>query len=208
VFKGQDAVVSAIATASASLQKKLIDAAIKAGVQRFVPSEFGSDTRNEKAMAILVNCSRAMKVGFMGFDLKEQKATIYNEGNDVWSTTTMATIGLAVKNAMLVPEAANKYIFIDSFTVSQNEVLVSLEKATKKKWEAKYVDAEEQKRIGMEKMAEGDFSGAMLLIRYINCVEGHGENFSRYEKTFNGLLSLPKEDLDDVVVKIVKELEG
>ena len=52
-FKGQDAVISTIATASAGLQKKLIDAAIKAGVQRFVPSEFGSDTRNKKAMAIL-----------------------------------------------------------------------------------------------------------------------------------------------------------
>jgi len=149
-----------------------------------------------------------MKVGFMGFDIKEQKATIYNEGNDVWSTTTMATIGLAVKNAMLAPETANKYIFIDSFTVSQNQVLASLEKAAKKKWEVTHVDAEEQKNVGMEKVSSGDFSGAMLLIRYINCVEGHGGNFARYEKTSNALLSLPKEDLDAVVAEIVKELEG
>lgn len=52
-FKGQDAVVSTIATSSAGLQKRLIDAAVKTGVKRFVPSEFGSDTRNKKAMAIL-----------------------------------------------------------------------------------------------------------------------------------------------------------
>lgn len=52
-FKGQDAVISTIATAVTGQQKKLIDAAIKAGVKRFVPSEFGSDTRNEKAVAIL-----------------------------------------------------------------------------------------------------------------------------------------------------------
>jgi len=52
-FKGQDAVISAIATANVLQQKKMADAAIKAGVKRFVPSEFGSDTRNEKAMAIL-----------------------------------------------------------------------------------------------------------------------------------------------------------
>ena len=52
-FKGQDAVVSTIATASAEKQKAIIDTAIKAGVKRFVPSEFGNDTRNEKAMAII-----------------------------------------------------------------------------------------------------------------------------------------------------------
>jgi saccharopine dehydrogenase-like NADP-dependent oxidoreductase len=52
-FKGQDAIVSTIATASTAQQHAIIDAAIKAGVKRFVPSEFGSDTRNDKAMAIL-----------------------------------------------------------------------------------------------------------------------------------------------------------
>ena len=52
-FQGQDAVVSAVATANLAQQKTMIDAAIKAGVKRFVPSEFGSDTLNEKAVAIL-----------------------------------------------------------------------------------------------------------------------------------------------------------
>ncbi|KAE9365829.1 isoflavone reductase family protein-like protein [Stipitochalara longipes BDJ] len=238
-FQGQDVVVSTIATSSVGVQKKLVDAAIKAGVKRFVPSDFGSDTENEKAMAILPQYFKgkkgtveylkekekegkiawtafvngpffdlALKVGFMGFDLKSQTATIYNDGNGVWSTTTARTIGIAVKNAMLIPETANKYIFINSFNVSQNEVLASLEKATKKKWEATHVDAEEQKKIGTEKVASGDFSGAMLLIRYINCIEGHGGNFAQYEKTSNELLSLPKDNLDDVVAQIVQELSG
>lgn len=141
----------------------------------------------------------------MGFDLKAHKATIYNRGDDTWSTSTLATIGLAVKNAMLVPEkTANKYMFIDSFTVSQNQVVAALEKATGAKWEVTHVDAEEQKKLGMEKMAKGDFSGAMLLIRYINCVDGHGGNYALYEGTANELLSLPKQTLDEVVAGIVK----
>jgi hypothetical protein len=45
-FKGQDAVVSAIATAALGEQIQIIDAAAKAGVKRFIPSEFGIDTRN------------------------------------------------------------------------------------------------------------------------------------------------------------------
>ena len=52
-FKGQDAIISAITTASAAQQHAIIDAAIKAKVKRFMPSEFGSDTRNVKALALL-----------------------------------------------------------------------------------------------------------------------------------------------------------
>jgi len=233
-FKGQDAIISTIATANAGQQKSIIDTAIKAGVKRFVPSEFGSDTRNEKAMAILPQYfagkkdtvdylqskekdgltwtafvtgpffDLAMK-GYMGFDLQGHKATIYSHGNDTWSTTTLSSIGLAVKNAMLIPEkTANKYLFIDSFTISQNQVLASLEKATGKKWEVTHVDAEEQKKIGSEKMSKGDFSGAMLLIRYINCVDGHGGNYMTYKEGANELLSLPKQNLDDVLAEILK----
>lgn len=51
-FKGQDAVISTMATASVKQQGVIIDAAIKAGVKRFVPSEFGSET-NEKAVAVI-----------------------------------------------------------------------------------------------------------------------------------------------------------
>lgn len=52
-FKDQDAIVSIIATASAAQQQTIIDTAIKAGVKRFVSSEFGSDTQNKKAIKLL-----------------------------------------------------------------------------------------------------------------------------------------------------------
>ena len=45
-FKGQDAVVSVIASAGVREQHKVVDAALKAGVKRFIPSEYGIDTRN------------------------------------------------------------------------------------------------------------------------------------------------------------------
>jgi len=59
------------------VQKKLIDAAITAGVKRFVPSEFGSDTRNEKAMGILPQYFKG-KRGTVEY-LKER------EGEIAWS---------------------------------------------------------------------------------------------------------------------------
>jgi putative NADH-flavin reductase len=45
-FKGQDAVVSVIAGPGIPLQPSIIDAAVKAGVKRFIPSEFGVNTRS------------------------------------------------------------------------------------------------------------------------------------------------------------------
>jgi hypothetical protein len=141
----------------------------------------------------------------MGFDLKAHQAIIFNDGKDPWSTTTLTSIGLAVKNAMLIPEkTANKYLFINSFTVSQSQILGSLERISGTKWEATYVDAEEQKAAGMEKMSQGDFRGTMSLIRYINTVDGHGGNYALYEETANELLALPKESLDEVLAAIVK----
>jgi nucleoside-diphosphate-sugar epimerase len=50
-LKGQDAVIASLGGAVLDLQKKVIDAAVKAGVKRFIPSEFGSDTRDPKIVA-------------------------------------------------------------------------------------------------------------------------------------------------------------
>lgn len=52
-FQGQDAIISTIATAGIALQESSIDAAIKAGVIRFVPSEFGGDTLNKMSVAVI-----------------------------------------------------------------------------------------------------------------------------------------------------------
>jgi uncharacterized protein YbjT (DUF2867 family) len=45
-FTGQDAVVVTTPGADPSIQKRFIDAALEAGVKRFMPSEFGGDTMN------------------------------------------------------------------------------------------------------------------------------------------------------------------
>ncbi|KAI4126759.1 MAG: hypothetical protein LQ347_004844, partial [Umbilicaria vellea] len=52
-FKGQDAVVSTVSGQAIRTQTSIIDAAIKAGVKRFIPSEFGSDTANPKAVELV-----------------------------------------------------------------------------------------------------------------------------------------------------------
>ena len=54
LLKGQDAVISALGdTADAvAAQEVLIHAALAAGVKRFIPSEFGSDTMNMRVRSM------------------------------------------------------------------------------------------------------------------------------------------------------------
>jgi len=53
-FQGHDALVSAVAIAALDQQKHLVDAAIRAGVKRIVPSNFGGDLANPKSQAMPV----------------------------------------------------------------------------------------------------------------------------------------------------------
>jgi NmrA-like family len=119
-------VVSTITTASVHEQEPLIEAALAAGVQRFIPSEFGCDTTHplvaalpvfsgkvatQKLLADAVSRSDGkfsytlfMNVAFFdwglkyGFllDPKNRKATIYDGGDVEFSTTTLASIAKGI----------------------------------------------------------------------------------------------------------------
>jgi uncharacterized protein YbjT (DUF2867 family) len=52
-FAGQDVVLCLIAGAVLGDQNKLIDAVIAAGVKRFIPSEFGTNTSDTQVRAIV-----------------------------------------------------------------------------------------------------------------------------------------------------------
>lgn len=52
-FKGQDAVVSALGAGGFAEEIKIIDAAVKAGVKRFLPSEYSCNAQNAKTNALI-----------------------------------------------------------------------------------------------------------------------------------------------------------
>ena len=149
---------------------------------------------------------RAMQSGMQGFDLANHKASIFRPGTVRWSTTTVATIALAVKNSLLVPEkTANQFVYIHSFTASHDEILAAYEKATSAKWEVEYVDPAEQKSIGQQKVAAGEgLAGISLLLRYACSQGGYGMNYAEYRETVNELLGLPEETLEEAVSASLK----
>jgi hypothetical protein len=162
-LKGQDAVVSAVGTEGLLGQSLLIDAAIAAGVKRFLPSEFGSDlsnpntaklpvfgykiaTRNhieEKVRAgaditytYVVNgafLDWGLDVGFI-FNWKEGKPELYNGGDREFSTTRLSSVGQAVVGVLThYEETKNRPVYIQDRTISQNHLLEIAKKVAPEK---------------------------------------------------------------------------
>ncbi|CRG84486.1 hypothetical protein PISL3812_01767 [Talaromyces islandicus] len=128
-LKGQDAVISAIGAAGVSSQAKVIDAAIAAGVKRFIPSEFGSDTTNPLTLEYFPGWAEkveirkyleskkdqieytvifnglffdwGIQVGFLGINTAEKTARVNTKYKDVAvSATNLSDIGTAVAQAL------------------------------------------------------------------------------------------------------------
>ncbi|KAL8868331.1 MAG: hypothetical protein Q9174_005062 [Haloplaca sp. 1 TL-2023] len=52
-FKGQDVVIDLLPPSNPKQQNAIADAAAEAGVKRYIPSEFGSDTSNPKVVQMV-----------------------------------------------------------------------------------------------------------------------------------------------------------
>ncbi|KAH6609808.1 oxidoreductase [Trichoderma cornu-damae] len=151
---GQDVVVSALGnTALGEEQKKLVDAAVVAGVRRFIPSEYGCDTDNElvaqlryfapkvEVQSYLKEKAKSAPLSYtfvytgpfldMGleyqvfFKTSDSKPILYDGGSTVFSTSTIPAAAEAVVAILSKPEeeTKNRSIRIQSVAVSQNKLL-------------------------------------------------------------------------------------
>ena len=224
-FKGQDVVISLLASAVLGDQNKFIDAAIAAGVQRFLPSEFGSNTTDPRTRAIVpafeakygtVNYLKSkereiswtslingpffdwgIKVGFLGFNPASKTATIYDNGTATFSATNLHTVGLALVKALENAEATkNQYVYVSGIQTSQNQILEAAEKITGEKWTVTNATTKEQIEIGRAKLQKGDYSGVANLI--LSATYGSEEELGDLKPAglWNEKLGLSNDDLE------------
>ncbi|KAH8654053.1 isoflavone reductase family protein-like protein CipA [Tricladium varicosporioides] len=237
-FKGQDAVVSAVGMEGLLGQTVLIDAAIAAGVYRFLPSDFGSDLSNPKTAALPVfgykqaarkhledalaktpgmTYTYIQNGGFLDWGLdngfllgwQEGKPAIYDGGDRIFSTTTLASVGDAVVGVLSHPEETkDRFVFVEDIKTSQNKLLEMAKKiAPEKKWEPVQLDTAELEKKSNEALAKGDYSmGTMIpyLFRAI-FAEGYG---GRFDKTDNELLGIKGKTEAEVEEVLRKAMSG
>jgi len=235
IFKGQDAVVSVVGSFGIASQNVFVDAAVQAGVKRFIPSEYGCDTSNSRVLEIapilkgkadvaaylkekqssgltwtsiitgpFFDLQPSLK-GFLGLDLAEHTAIVWDSGTHRWSGTTLSQIANAIVGVLSHPsETANKYVYVSSFSLTLNDLIATAEKLTGTKWNRVQFSSEEKIKSGQEGLAKGDFSVVGLLLRAATFTkEGTGNLEAKYGLD-NELLGLPKENLEEVLSTLFK----
>ena len=135
-------------------------------------------------------------MGLVGFNINTQEALILDGGMKAFSASNLSQIGNAVVAVLSKPEeTANQFIYIDSFTATQNEILAEFEKTTGEKWKVTESTTEACLTEGQALFAKGDFSGLLLLLKVIILGEGYGSDFTKDAVLGNEKLGLPDQDL-------------
>lgn len=152
-LKGIDAVISTVGPEGIPAQHILLEAAVAAGVKRFIPSDFGSDIGNPKTGALpffkskiqiheqLRQLSAATSTftytsvctgPFLDWGLEknfllnweETKPKLFDGGKSVFSTTSLDSIAQAVVGVLSRPEETkNRTVHVKDIDISQSQLL-------------------------------------------------------------------------------------
>lgn len=134
---------------------------------------------------------------------KEKRADIVKDGTLKASYSTLARVGEATSRILQRPtETANRVLFIQSFCVTQPEIVKAFEKASGSKYEVAWLDADSYEREQKAKRDEGDKDALENLVWLLGAIEGNWEERDEFAM---GLLGLGNEDLNDAAQKIVKD---
>lgn len=233
-FQGQDALVSTLPGRPHTVHLRMIDAAIQAGVQRFIPTEYGNNTCAAAADLVTLYEDKAkiaaylkskessgltwtaihtgqffdwgLESGWLDYHLEEKRVTIYDSGHKQWSTTTIGTASAAVAKVLLNPEQTkNKPIFVASFTVSQREVLEALQKTTDTTWKVETMSSADALKRAADLDNKDHSEGLKLLILMLLYADD-ADRGADFGKfgLSNGLLGLPEETMTGVIDRIMK----
>ncbi|KAK9780477.1 hypothetical protein SCAR479_02592 [Seiridium cardinale] len=117
-FKGKNVVISMLPVVSLADQIVVLKDATTAGVKRFLPSEYGSD-------------SPGLLLGLWDLNLADRTAQLIDRETYPSRQSNARQIGRAMMTVLAHPdETANKLAFVKSFTTTQLEMLQAAEKAT------------------------------------------------------------------------------
>jgi hypothetical protein len=157
----------------------------------------------------------ALKKPFFGFDIPGRSVTFYDNGDTKIDVSTWNQCGRAVAGLLSLPESGaspcvsdwkNKPLYINSFKVSQRDMLDSLHRVlgtTDKDWTIDFEPTDQRFKRGLQELKAGNMSGfptaSYARIFYPN---GDGDFSSKWGIS-NELLALPQEDLDGVTKSVV-----
>ncbi|KAK5061330.1 hypothetical protein LTR84_007872 [Exophiala bonariae] len=239
----QDAVISCIQHYHLDKQYSVIDAAIEAGVRRFIPSEYGCDTSEEDIVKIVPQTAIKREVikylkskedtglswtgvvvggyidsmydipGVFGVDLPAKTLTVYDGGEEAFEVTSMEQISRAISAVLSdkhLDETINKYIHINSSTVTQNQIFKILQDATSNVFDIKHGSKRVLHDTAREKWQSDPGRGPTYQMAMIEAIMVMMMNyggfcaFSKKKELWNSRLGLPDENIEQILCDVLK----
>ncbi|KAI1270105.1 NmrA-like family protein [Xylariaceae sp. FL1019] len=146
----------------------------------------------------------ALRMGFRtGFDLNKQTATIYDDGTEEFTGTTLEGIVQSVLGVLSHPaETKNRFVKVRSIQVSQNTLLAAFQKVTGKEWTVERSTAKELLEEGRRKHSQGDQGWILDLLLFQLYSPGEKRCIvTSLEDSDNKLLGVREESAEEIVRK-------
>lgn len=231
---GQEVVISTVASSALESQIILIDAAVAAGVKRFIPSEYGSDINNSKTRQLPVfapnvkvqqhliaaselsglTYSMVYSSAFLDYGLaydfvlkiSDYKPVLIDGGDLPFTVTTIPTVADAIIGVLKhSEETKNRAVYIEDIKVTQNKLFsLAKEVAPEKPWAPTYAKLDEMIAESDARLAEGKVDWQTFK-SYLYRATLDPAYGGNFSNTDNQLLGLHGKTEDDVK-ELLKEL--
>lgn len=219
-LQAQDAVVSTVSATAVEGQRVLIDAAVSAGVKRFIPSDFGTCTTSPKVKGLpvyapmasiqqyladksittalsftIVACGAFLDMALSApvlLDFDSYKAVLIDDGNNRLSSTSMASVGRAVAGVLENPQStSNRTIYVSQVILTQNKLLgIAKEIKPEATWDISTVESAALLQESLEAFASGDV-GMPVIMKLLKATAFGGEQYgAAYDVTDNEILGI------------------
>ncbi|KAH7006947.1 hypothetical protein EDB80DRAFT_893419 [Ilyonectria destructans] len=165
--------------------------------------------------------SLALGEQWFGFTIKDRKVTMFDDGKRVVTVSTWEQCGRALASFLSLPESGaspcvgdftNSSILINSFRVSQRDMLDSLHRVmgtSDSDWDITYESVEKRMQDGTEELKKGIRTGfAKILYGRAFNVTKKNSDYAATGPMANGILGLPKEDLDEATKRAVDMVQS
>lgn len=193
----------------------------KSAVARIADAQTGASSSVTLPCGFWYEWSLACGEQWFGFTIKDRKVTFFDDGTRTISVSTWDQCGRALAALLSLPESGstpaladfkNKDVLINSFRVSQRDMLDSLHRVlgtTDSDWEISYESVAKRLADGAEELAKGVFTGfPKMLYAGTFSPTNQESDFAGTMKLANDVLGLPQEDLDEATKRVVDMVTG
>lgn len=149
--------------------------------------------------------------GLLGLDIKAKTGTLFDSGDQKFTTTTVTKVGEATA-AVLVHAASTRdqYVQVSSFSLTQNLVIEALERISGSKYAMDKMSVAQLLAVGKGHLEKGDWDHAYYkLVTAVVYSDNNAVHFPEKAERWNKVLGLVQEEtVDEMIGRVLASVQS